>query len=602
MLERQGHPKRSQARPIAVRHPRPKVIPGARTPSKPLVPRSVRPWFLLIVMVLCGSGLTSRLIFWQVLQHGQLAAASDAEHAALYIRQPLRGKIYDANGVPLATDVSMHLVYAVPHDIRQPRRDAELLNPILHQSVQRLEDEFGRNPDYVELDPAVGTTVSRQISNLNLPGITLYPEVRRDYPNASEAAQVLGYVDASGKGYFGVEQRFNQILTGTAGERSVLHDTAGNSIRVGSATSPAHNGGDVYLTLDSRVQALAQSELQKAVAAHHADSGTVIIMNPHTGDITSMASDPTYDPNHYAKVANNNEASRFANPAISDQYEPGSTFKVITMSAGIDSGVITPSTSFYDNGAFHVANVTIHNWNMSGFGQETMTQVLQHSANVGASWVAEQLGTRRFYDYLHRFRLGRPTGIQLAGEARGQVIFPGEKGWTVVSQYTNSFGQGIAVTPLQLIRAIGAVANHGVMMKPQIVKQTFYQGHLRRNKPVRVARVMSARSAHTVTDMLVHSAVNGEAALALVKGYNIAAKTGTSNVAGPDGGYLPSDTVASIIGWAPAFHPKFIILVVINHPRDTPWGSIAAAPVLHNLFQDLFVYYHIPPNPHALYK
>jgi cell division protein FtsI/penicillin-binding protein 2 len=240
--------------------------------------------------------------------------------------------------------------------------------------------------------------------------------------------------------------------------------------------------------------------------------------------------------------------------------------------------------------------VAIHNWNLQGNGWETMTQVLQHSANVGASWVANHLGASQFYKYIRRFRIGQPTGIGLSGEARGQVWFPGQKPWTIVNLYTNSYGQGLTVTPLQLVRAVGAVANHGVMMKPQIVHSIVYKGHVIVHKPVAVGRVISPTSAHTLSDMLVHSAIDGEASLALVKGYNIAAKTGTANVAGPNGKYLPGVTIASTIGYAPAYNPRFVILAVINHPRDTPWGSMAAAPILHDLFQELFMYYHIPPS------
>jgi cell division protein FtsI/penicillin-binding protein 2 len=272
------------------------------------------------------------------------------------------------------------------------------------------------------------------------------------------------------------------------------------------------------------------------------------------------------------------------------------------MAAGLDSGVITPETSLYDNGTFTVDGTAIHNWNRSGFGEENMTQVLQHSANVGASFVAGRLGTDRFYTYLHRFHFGRPTGVDLPGESGGDLPLPGDKTWTILNLYTNSFGQGLTMTPLQLVSAVQAVANHGVMMRPQIVRRIVYDGRIILRPPVSEGHVISARTSHTLTDMLLHSAIDGEAQLALVKGYNIAAKTGTANIAAPGGGYLSNTTIASTIAYAPAFHPRLLILVKIDRPRDTIWGSEAAAPVVHNLFQELFMYYHIPPNPHALYK
>jgi cell division protein FtsI/penicillin-binding protein 2 len=325
----------------------------------------------------------------------------------------------------------------------------------------------------------------------------------------------------------------------------------------------------------------------------------VIVADPHTGYILGLASTPGFDPNRYYRPAYQND---LLDPAIYHLYEPGSTFKIITMAAGLDTGVITPQSAFDDTGSFVVGDRVLHNWNMSGFGWETMTQVLQHSANVGAAWVAQHLGTDLFYRYVKRFGFDRTTGIDLTPEQHSLLPLPGDKDWTTVNLYTNSFGQGLAVTPMQVVRAVGAVANGGVMMKPQVVKQIVYDGRIIDKPPVSQGRVISSRTAHTLTDMLVKSAIGGEAALGLVKGYNIAAKTGTANVPDGHGGYIPGDTIASIVGYAPAFHPRFLVLVIIGHPRDTPWGSMAAAPVLHNLFQDLFMYYHVPPPANAINK
>jgi cell division protein FtsI/penicillin-binding protein 2 len=294
----------------------------------------------------------------------------------------------------------------------------------------------------------------------------------------------------------------------------------------------------------------------------------------------------------------------YVNPITQDTYEPGSTMKVLTMAAGLDTGAITPETTLNDTGVFQIGDTTIHNWSGSGFGMENMTQVLQHSANVGASYVAEQLGTDRFYTYINRFHLGEPTGIDMPGESAGIVPRPGDKNWSIVNLYTNSFGQALTMTPMQLMTAVAAVANHGVMMKPQILQQMVYDGRIIDKPPKTIGRTISARTAHTLTDMLVHSAIGGEASEALIGGYNIAAKTGTANVAGTDGTYLEGvgSTIASVIGYAPAYHPRFLVLVKIDRPKDQPWGSTVAAPVLHDVFQDLFMYYHIAPDPGAIYK
>jgi cell division protein FtsI/penicillin-binding protein 2 len=571
------------------------VTRPARTPANV----AHRPVFILFVIVLSAGALIARLVFWQVMQHAQLSVRVQVQQA-LYVQAPTRGTIFDSASSPVATDVSKDLVYAVPRNIKNPHQTAVELAPVLGWKDSDLEQELTGSDTYRQLAPQVTDGVAQQVRNLALPGIVLTPKMRRTYPGGSTAANVLGFVDLDGNGRSGIEGYYNNLLMGRQGLQTVVRDTAGNAIKVSSASPvPSHNGADLHLTIDGSVQALAENELRKAIKVHRADSGSVIVMDPKTGYILAMANSPSYDPNQYFKVKNYQD---FQNPAVEMQYEPGSTFKIITMAAGLDSHLITPQTSFDDNGVWTVDGIHLHNWNGGAFGQETMTQVLQHSANVGASFVAYRLGTTRFYDYVHRFGFGRPTGIDTSDEVPGQVLNPGDKGWTLVNLYTNSFGQGIAVTPVQMIRAAAAVANGGVMMQPRLVNQMVSNGQIVDKSPTVVRRVISTRAAHTLTNMLVHSAIGGEAQFGLVKGYNIAAKTGTASIPSPNGGYIPNATIGSIIGYAPAFHPRFVILVIVKHPRDQPWGSLTAAPVLHDLFQELFLHYHIPPNPFAINK
>lgn len=552
---------------------------------------------LLVAFFLAGTGLLVRLADWQILQHTHLARMQSEQQAALTTIPPMRGHIYDASGSPLATDVTLDLVYGIPKEIKDPARTAQLLAPLVGRSARALEDILTGYANYALIAPTVSQDASDKIRGLGLPGIVLAPQIRRDYPAGTFASQLLGFSNLDNQGNYGVEGYYDRILSGTAGLRSVLKDTAGNDIRISAQPDmPSHDGGDLYLSLDRTIQGLAEFELQKAVQKHHADGGTIIVMDPRTGYILAMAGSPTYDPNQYWTQ----DPSHYRNPAVEWTYEPGSTFKVITMAAGLDSHVITPDTAFDDTGVFTIDGVALHNWNDGPFGWETMTQVLQHSANVGASFVSQRLGADRFYHYVRAFGIGEPTGVDLSDEQSGLLPLPGEKTWTPVNQYTNSFGQGLATTPLQMIRAISAVANGGLLMKPQVVKRIVYQGRIIDRPPVVQRRVISPETAHTLTTMLVKSAIGGEAALGLVKGYNIAAKTGTANIAGPDGKYIQGATIASITGYAPAFHPRFAALVIIDHPRDTPWGSMAAAPILRDLFQDLFMYDHIPPAAHPI--
>ncbi len=573
---------------------------GAKADTRP---SSLRPFLLLSVLMLAAAGLAARLAFWQVMEHGKLSALQASEQISLSVQEGLRGQIFDDRGNTLATDVNQYRVLAAPWQVKDPRRTSTLLAPVVHEPADNLDRLLTTNKDRIpiELSPPVSVNQGQRIRNLALPGIMLDPRASRVYPRGTEAAQLLGFTNDENQGQAGLEQYYDHLLSGTAGLRSVLRDTAGNDVRIGTQSPiPSHNGADLHLSLDNTVQGLVEDELSKAVKKHGAIGGSIIVMDPRTGYILGMASTPTFNPNHVGTATDPHAV--YVNPITQDTYEPGSTMKILTMAAGLDSGVITPETSFYDNGTFTIDGTTIHNWNLSGFGQENMTQVLQHSANVGASFVAGRLGTDRFYTYLHRFRFGQRTGIDLPGESAGDVPLPGNKNWSIVNLYTNSFGQGLAMTPLQLTSAVQAVANGGVMMRPQIVRRIVYDGRIINRPPVAEGRVISARTSHTLTDMLLHSAIDGEAQLALVKGYNIAAKTGTANIPGPGGGYLPNTTIASTIGYAPAFHPRLLILVKIDRPRDTIWGSEAAAPVLHNLFQELFMYYHIPPNPGALNK
>ena len=591
---------RPRLSPSAKAMPRAKAAATGRV--TPAAGSAARPLALLLVIVLIAGALVDRLVYWQVLQYGHLSTMARLQQQSLVTIPAMRGIISDAEGNELAMDVTRDAVYAVPREMKDPTGTADLLAPILGLPVKLINGIFSEFPGYAQLAGEVSPATSARIRALHLPGIVLTPQLQRAYPGGQLASQVVGYVkQGTSQGEAGIEAYFNSLLAGRAGIKSVFKDTAGNVIHLSSSlpTLP-QGGGDIELSIDGRLQSLTEHELQLAIQKTGAVGGQIILMDPSTGYISAMAGAPDFDPNSYGRYA----YSTFLNPSVQTQYEPGSTFKVITMAAGLDAHVITPQSAFYDTGSFSVGGVTLKNWTGGAFGWETMTQVLQHSANVGAAHVSELLGRNRFFRYVKAFGFGQPTGISLPGELPGQVLLPGQRGWTIVNQFTNAYGQGIDVTPLQLITAVCAVANGGELMRPQIVKQITYQGRVDMTQPVPVRRVISLQAAQTLTDMLVHSAINGEASQALVPGYNIAAKTGTANIAAPSGGYLTGvgSTVASIVGYAPAYHPRVAALVILDRPRSSQWGSQTAAPVLHNLFKELFDYYHIPPSPHALYQ
>ena len=344
------------------------------------------------------------------------------------------------------------------------------------------------------------------------------------------------------------------------------------------------------LTIDRTVQYFVERELADAVLRYQAESGTVVVLDPKTGAVLAMASWPTYDPNHFVEA----DPKLFPDPAVSEQYEPGSVFKVITLAAGLDSGVITPDTTIYDGGVIEVGGRTIYNWDRQPHGTVNMTTVLAKSLNVGASQVAVMLGKERFYTYVRRFGFGRITEVDLDSEGPGTLKIPGDPDWHESDLGTNSFGQGIAVTPLQMAVAVAAIANDGLLMKPYVVQQIIEDDQVRSVQPTVVRRAVLAPTAHTLTQMMT-VAVEQEIPLAQVPGYRVAGKTGTAQIPVP-GGYHPTLTVASFVGYLPADDPAFVILVVIHKPQTSPWGSQVAAPVFARIARQLVNLFDVPPD------
>ena len=532
-----------------------------------------------------------QLFRWQVLEYDHLAGMARAEHDSYTEITPLRGTIRDHNGHILAMDVFEFEVSAAPPMITHPEELADRLAPLLGQPRSQILDLLKSDQPYVRLARRVPQEVGETIGSWGLSGIQVEPRPKRMCPENSLAAHVLGFVNETNNGYYGVEGYYNQILKGQAGEGRGERDPAGNYIPIGSyQMAPPQNGQDLVLTIDRTIQYMVERELEKAIARYGAESGTIIVMEPKTGSILAMASYPAYDPNHFADTP----PERFVNPSVSAHYEPGSVFKIITMAAGLDTGVITPQSTFYDSGSMEVGGRTIMNWDRRGHGLVTMTDVLAQSLNVGAAYVSTILGSERFYTYVRRFGFGRITEVDLASEGPGRLRLPGDGEWHESDLGTNSFGQGLAVTPLQMVTAVAAVANDGLMMKPHVVEKIVDGQHVTPIQPVAVRRVISPQMAEQLTWMLTE-AVQKETDLAAVPGYRIAGKTGTAQVPVP-GGYHPYWTIASFIGYAPPEDPAFIVLVKIDKPTAEPWGSRVAAPVFKAVAEQLFTLLGIPPD------
>jgi cell division protein FtsI/penicillin-binding protein 2 len=565
-----------------------------------------RPWLVGGALAVVLVGIAGRLAYWQIAQHGMLAALAAAQQQQAVSLPATRGMILDRNGQILALTVIQDVVVADPQVIQSlgstaqqdvVRRLAKLTGVpatiiapqlALATGYHVLTDAHGAP---VRLTTDTADVVNAQLDAGMLSGISLEPRAWREEPDGALASQVLGFVQAdTGVGQYGIEAEANAWLAGRSGASFAAVDAGGDPLADASRRIiPAQPGADITLTLDANLQAIAEEGLAATVQQTGATGGSVIITDPTTGAILALANAPGFDPNAYADA----HLADFQDPAIADVYDPGSTMKAMTMAAGVDSGVITPQTSIQDAGTLNVAGQTIANWNQLAWGSETMTQVLQHSSNVGAAWVALQVGHERFDGYLRGFGFGSPTQVALPGEVSG-LLAPQEPNadLTTLDLAENGFGESIGVTPLQLVMAYGALANGGMLLQPQVVASMSHDGQTRTYAPVPVRRVVSQSTAATVTQMLVDAAVHGEAATWLLPGYAVAAKTGTSTPDPRD----PSRTYASVIGYAPANHPRFVMLVKLDYPQTNIYGGGAAGPLWRSLVRQLLAYDHIAPQ------
>jgi cell division protein FtsI/penicillin-binding protein 2 len=560
--------------------------------------------FVLLAAVLAAVAL--RMAYWQVAQHAALAGRADAEHLRAIQVDAGRGAILDSKGHVLAVSVTEDTVIADPDVIREQNAmdaTAATLGQMLGLPASLLHRELDVPGAYVQvrdangrvlrLAPGQAATVSAAIGHGDVVGVALIPSARRVYPDGALAAQVLGFVRASdGMGQYGIEQAYASALGGKPGLLYTAVDANGDPLATAPQRQvPATPGANVTLTIDANVQYWVEQGLAQAIARTGAVGGTVIVMDPHTGAIIAMASAPSFDPNTYGT----SQLSSFTNPAVSDTYDPGSVMKAITMAAGIDAGAITPDSTLDDQGVVVVDGVPLHNWDKRAHGVENMTQVLQYSANVGAVWVAQRVGRDRFDSYLSAFGFGQSTGVGLPNESAGLLKQPGSPQEAELDMAENAFGESINVTPLQMVTAYGALANGGVMMRPYIVQSVAADGGLgpvTHYGPQPARPVVSPETAQTVTQMLVNSALVSEAEMNRVQGYSVAAKTGTSTPDTAD----PSKTFASVIGYAPASNPRFVLLVKLDSPQTTIFGGSAAGPLWRQLAQQLFLYDQIPPD------
>jgi len=564
--------------------------------------------FLIIIL---------RLFYWQFFS--SYSRDSDA-----FLRESeipaSRGEIYTNDGFPLVANAEAFLIYGKPHELdKKPEDIAKTLAPLLisekyatisaelsEDQLKQKEEEIkqkerdllaklnNKNLYWVQLARKVPLETKEKIQKLVVRGLGFERDEKRFYPEASMAAQLLGFVgfDKFGRdiGYNGLEGYWDNRLHGKSGRLGQEQDPFGLPILVGKYKPiPSKQGASLYLSIDRTIQFIVEDKLRKAVEKYGAKDGTVIVADPKSGHILAMATFPNFNP----ALRSEYDEKLYRNPAVSDTFEPGSIFKLIAMSAALDLSIVEPNTKCSCSGPRNIGGYEISTWNKKYHPDSTMTEIIQNSDNVGMTYVAEKLGVDKFYDYIAKFGFGKLTGIDLQSESTGNIR--NKKEWHSIDLATASFGQGIAVTPIQMVQAVSVIANKGELLGPRLVVEVKDQEHEELVESQERRQVINPKTAVQITEMMVNSVEKGEARFFAPVGYRIAGKTGTAQIP-VAGHYDPNKTVASFIGFAPADNPQFVMFVRFSQPSSSPYGSETAAPTFFEIAKELFNYLGVAPT------
>lgn len=510
-----------------------------------------------------------------------------------------RGIIYDRDGEPLAFNALQYGIGISPNLVSDPRRLATEMAIILEEDEFSLYTAMTSDQRWVLVARPVSAEVGQAIADLDNIAITIEPIPRRFYPQGSLGGHIIGFLyedSDNSRGAMGVEGSYNDTLAGR-----VVDQTVSNvPFDLPSAVEPTEQRGkDIVLTIDRDVQYWVESELLLAINETGSKRGTIIVMNPKNGDIMAIANYPEFDPNNFEIQ----DPDLLKNPAVSEAYEPGSVMKVLTVASALEKGTITPDWTYNDAGILEIGGITIQNWDKNAYGTVDVTQILVKSLNIGAATIGLAMEPDDFYSMIRSFGLGQPTGIDLFGEQNGILKVPGDTDWSESDLGTNSFGQGVTATPMQMITAFAAIANDGIMRQPRIVKQIIAQDGIQEAQPITIRRVISEQTANLVTDMMVRTVTEG-VDQATIPGYTIAGKTGTAQIPSPLGYEQgPNTSIVTFIGFLPADDPEVVVLVKLDRP-DGYWGSQVAAPVFRRLADRLVILLEIPTDDvrHALVR
>jgi cell division protein FtsI (penicillin-binding protein 3) len=552
-----------------------------------VVNRRIR--LFLVALILAFGGLLLRAVWLQGVRAESLSSLGRTQHREAVTIPAGRGTIYDRSGVELALGERATTVYVNPMQITNPRRAAVAVERTLGLDADRLYPilaDRSRGFVYVarQADPAQAAALQR----LKLPGFGFYAEERRSYPQRSVAAQVLGYVGIDGDGLAGLELEFDRALAGKPGHETVVKDPSGRVIDVQNER-PEVPGKDLHLTLDHSIQANAEEVLRSTVRKWGAKSASALVLDPRTGSIIAMAVQPGYDANRYPTAPRDLQRNR----TVTDTYEPGSTFKLVTVAGALSEKIVSPSTRFTLPYQLHVADRVIHDAEERGTINYSVAQILAHSSNIGAITLAQMLGRTRISSWISRFGFGRTTGVDFPGESPG-IVLPTDK-WSGSTIGNVPIGQGIAVTPVQMAAAFAAVANGGVWSRPHIVDHVEGGGRPSLHR----RRLVSRQIAGQLMTMMKDVVAEGTGQYAAIPGYQVAGKTGTAQKPDSRGGYATGRYVASFVGIVPASRPRLVVLVTVDEPHGAIWGGVVAAPAFQQIARFDLQYLEVPPDTFA---
>jgi cell division protein FtsI/penicillin-binding protein 2 len=544
----------------------------------------------LFFLVVC------RLFYWQVVKAQELSLIAQNQYGTTITLAPQRGEIRTSDNFPIVTNKISYLVFANPKDIVNAGETSSILSSVLGIDLASVSADLSLDKFWVPIASGVDLSTKQKLEKMDLQGVGFDSQYQRFYPEASMAAQLLGFVgkddQGNDKGYFGLEGYYDRLLKGKTGLAIQVHDAFGRPIlaQMNQATGET-DGSSLVLSIDRSIQFLAEEKIKDGVEQYGATSGMVGIMDPKTGQILAMAAYPNFDPRDYQDYSED----LYRNPFISNLYEPGSTFKPLVMSSALDAKVVTPQTKCnICNGPVSVSGYDIHTWDDKYFPNTNMIDVIMHSDNTGMVFVAQKMGLDKMLNYLGKFGIGNTTGIDLQGEVSASLKPKNQ--WYAVDLATTAFGQGISITPIELLDATAAIANGGVMMEPHVVSAVEdSDGNTVGIPPKTIGSPISSGTAKAMTEIMINAVEKGEASWARLKGYRIAGKTGTASIP-IQGHYDPTQTIASFVGFAPAEDPKFVMLVVLNRPTASIYGSETAAPIFFDIAKSLLGYYGIPPE------